>query len=572
LLTGQLPFKGEHDQTVLYSILNEKPDPIANLQSDIPEALEEIVKKSLEKNPDDRYQNIDELLDDLKSISEGTESEGIRARLRKAKFAKRKKSILYASVAGLIIIMTVTAVSLFTGRAEAMDSIAVLPMANFTGDAEQEYFVDGITDELIGQLAQIGALRVISRQSVMQYKGSEKPLPVIARELAVDAVIEGTVQQLGENVRIRVQLIDALPEERNLWTQTYERAATDVFMMYSDVARAIAREIRVNLTPQEEKRLTSTHQIDPETYAAYLKGMYYLNQQTPEGIKKGLEYFHQAVENNPADPLAYAGLALGYATVGHGPAPPPDAWPRAREAALRALKLDETLAEAHAALADVKTYYEWDWEGAEKAFQRANALNPNLAMNHYHYAWYNFLFGRLDEAIVEHRRAQDLDPLTPLHTAWLGQLYIAAEQYDKAIEEAQKAIELDPDSPLGYLILGNVYAKKEMFEEAIAVHQKAAEISRFWKWGLGMTYLEAGKIEEAQKILTELEREEPTSWRALWLAQLYAALGEKEKAFRWLAYEPPHAWLPWVRVSPLYDDMRDDPRFKELLHRLNFSE
>ena len=242
MFSGQLPFKGEQDQAVVYSILNKKPKPITDLRSEIPTSIEQIVAKALEKNPEKRYQLIEELLDDLKSISAGIVPEEIKVRLRKAKLRKRKRAILYACTAGLIIILAVIALSLFTGRAEAIDSIAVLPLENLTGDAEQEFFVDAATDELIGQLAQIGAWRVISRRSVMQYKGVEKPLPEIAQELNVDAVVEGTVYQVGESVRIRVQLIDALPEERNLWAQTYERATTDVLVMYSEMARAIADE------------------------------------------------------------------------------------------------------------------------------------------------------------------------------------------------------------------------------------------------------------------------------------------------------------------------------------------
>ncbi len=245
---GQLPFKGEQDQAVVYSILNKKPRPITDLRSEIPISIGQVVAKALEKNPDERYQQIDELLDDLKSISAGIVPEEIKVRLRKAKLHRRKRTILYACAAGVVIAMVVTALSLFMGgRAEAIDSIAVLPFENLTGDTNQEYFVDGATDELIGQLAKIGALRVISRTSVMQYKGVDKPLSEIARELNVDAVVEGTVYQTGESVRIRVQLIDVLPEEQNLWADTYDRPMTDVLIMYSEMASAIADKTQVNL-------------------------------------------------------------------------------------------------------------------------------------------------------------------------------------------------------------------------------------------------------------------------------------------------------------------------------------
>jgi TolB-like protein/predicted Ser/Thr protein kinase len=270
---GQLPFKGEQDQAVVYSILNKKPKPITELRTEIPVSIGQVIDKALEKNPDERYQHIDELLDDLKSISAGLIPEEIKVRLRKAKLLRRKKTILYAGAASLIIVMAVLALTLFTGRAETIDSIAVLPFENLTGDAEQEYFVDQVTDELIGQLAQISGLRrVISRTTVMEYKGVEKPLPEIARELNVDAVVEGTVYQVGENVRIRVQLVDALPEERNLWAQTYNRAKTDVLLMYNEMARAIASEIQVKLTAEETARLASARQVNPEASEAYTQG------------------------------------------------------------------------------------------------------------------------------------------------------------------------------------------------------------------------------------------------------------------------------------------------------------
>jgi TolB-like protein/tRNA A-37 threonylcarbamoyl transferase component Bud32 len=245
MFCGQLPFKGEHDQAVVYSILNEKPKPITDLRSEIPMSIEQVIDKAMEKDPENRYQNIAELLDDLKSISEGIVPEEIKVRLRKAKLLRRKRAILYIGTAGFLIIMTLIALSVFTGHAEAIEAIAVLPLENLTGDTEQEYFADAVTDELIGQLAQIGALRVISRTSVMQYKSVEKSLPEIARELKVDALVEGTVLRVGDSVRVRVQLIEAFPEERNLWAQTYDREMADVLVMYKEMARAIVNKARV---------------------------------------------------------------------------------------------------------------------------------------------------------------------------------------------------------------------------------------------------------------------------------------------------------------------------------------
>ncbi len=448
MISGQLPFKGEHDQSVMYSILNEEPEPITNLTPDIPMAIEQIVGKALEKKPDERYQHTEELLEDLRSISEGIEPEGIRARLWKAKLLRRKKAFLYAGIAGFLVIMTVIALSLFTGRAKAIDSIAVLPFENLSGDPDQEYLSDGITDALINELAKISALRVISRQSVMRYKGSERPLPEIARELDVDAVVEASILMVGGKVQIRARLIQ-VPTKQNLWADSYEREMSDILALQSDVARAIAKEIKIAVTPEEKTLLASTREVNPETYKAYLRGMFYLNKYTPEGIEKGLGYLHEAVEKDPADPLAYAGLALGYCIIAHSPSPPPYAISRARTAVLRGLALDENLAEVHLASALIKLHSDWDRAGAEQAYKRALELNPNLALAHAQYGWYLDINGHVDEALAELYQAQKLDPLAPIYPAWQGIMYFWEGEYDKAIEEALKSLELDPDFPVG---------------------------------------------------------------------------------------------------------------------------
>jgi serine/threonine protein kinase/Tfp pilus assembly protein PilF len=573
MLSGQLPFRGERDSSVMYSIVHEEARSLKDFNLDIPEEVGQIVEKAMAKNLDERYQTVRELLDDLKSISEGIAPEGIRARLRRAKLLKRKKAILYAGIAGFVVVLTVTALTLFTGRAEAMDSIAVLPLENLSGDPNLEYFSDGITDALINELAKISALRVISRTSVMQYKEVRKSLSEIARELNVDAVVEASVLAVSGRVHIRAQLIQASTEQ-NLWAQSYEREIRDILVLQSEMARAISREINVKLTPQEETRFASARPVDPEAYMDYLKGIFYLNKFTLDGFNKGLAYLNQAIEKDPMNSLPYAGLAIGTSIAGHGLGlglvPPREAFPPAKEAALKALELDEMLAEAHTALALVKQYYEWDWAGAEQAFQRALELNPNIPEAHRHYAWYLRLFGRTDDALAEMKRAQEVDPLTPIYTAELGWLYWGAGQYEKAIEQAQKSLEMDPDFPVGLHVLGSVYAAQEMYEEAIAVHQKMAAIYPAWKWSLLNTYVLAGRRDETQKILAELADEGRPS-DTMPLARICIILGEKEESLRWLeaAYEYRHGWLPWVSGSPQFELLRDDPRFQDLLRRMN---
>jgi Flp pilus assembly protein TadD len=403
----------------------------------------------------------------------------------------------------------------------------------------------------------------------MRYKETEKPLSEIAGELNVDALVTGGAQQVGDSLSIQVQLIDVHPEVQNLWEQTYDRAMTDVFLIHSDLARAIARKVNVKLTAQEETHFASIGQVDSGAMEAYLKGEFHWGLGTEEGQEKGLAYYHQAIEIDPKFALGYAGLAFAYNSIGHSSMATPDSFPRALAAARSALRLDETLVEGHVALALIKFYHEWDWAGAEKAFLRANELNPNLAMNHYHYAWYLAVHSRFDEAIEEHILSKKLDPLNPKHTADLGLLYWYEGRYEEAIDEAQKSLELNPDYDQGLYVLGRTYAVMGMFEEAIAAGKKLVEVAPWRRPWLGIIYVRAGQREEAQKILAELVNEEPTPILAYSLASLYAALGEMDEAFHWLNYEHSHAWLPAVRIEPEFGDLRSDPRFDELLKKMN---
>lgn len=447
-------------------------------------------------------------------------------------------------------------------------SLAVLPPTDLTGDPAQEYFVAGMHEALISQLAQVTALRVISRRSTLRYRESQESLPQIAEELGVEAVIESAITRSGDSVGIRARLVRTSPRERLLWSETFHAGIQEVLTLHGQVARAIAREARVELTPDQQSRLAAGDVIDPQTYEAYLRGMHALGRGTPQDFERGLAYLHEAVDRDPADALAYAGLAMGYATLGHGPAPPPDTWTRAREAAHRAITLDPTLAEAHAALAKVAMYYEWDWEVAEREFRRANELNPSLAMNRYHYAWYLALAGRMDEAIAEHKVAKRLDPLTAQHTAWLGGLYVWDGRPQEGLEEALLALELDSLAIPTLFVLGDAYAELGRYDEAIATHQRLVELTPVGLWVLGRTYAAAGMEDEARRIRTELEAN-PMAWNAFGLIVVNTALGDFDQAFEWLEHEPNHAWLPWTSIAFWTEDLRRDPRFARFLQRLD---
>ncbi len=576
IFSGQLPFKGERDQSVVYSILKEKPKPITDIKADIPVSIEQVVSKALEKKPDKRYQQVEELLDDLKSISAGIVPEEIKVRLRKAKLHRRKRVISYAGIAGIIIIASVLALSLFTGRAEAIDSIAVLPLKNQTGDAEKEYMVDGATNELIDQLSKIGALQVRSRTTVMQFKGVEKSIPEIARELKVDAVVEGTVYQLGESVRVTVRLYDALPEERSLWTETYDRAMTDVVVMYSEMARSIADKTRVKLTAEETARLRNARQVNPEAYEAFLKGMSHWYKLTPPDLDVAQQYFESALEKDPNYALAHTGMFfVMHSRSQMGWVPPGEVIAKARPFLLKALELDNTLPEAHFAMAAMKTWNEWDWEGGEASFLRAIELNPNFSMARVYYSMLLSHLKRPEEAITQAERALELDPLNSMFMAMYGNALILLGKYDEAIVMARKAIRTSPNDPAGLSILWESFHMKGQYEEALGA-------AKAFYTGQGLTPIAdvmssgyetggySGAMKSVADTLAAFSKE--TFIGPFWIAFAYGFTGEKEKALEWLekGYEIKDPSMPFIGGHGVINNLLDgDPRYQDLLRRMN---
>ena len=578
LLTGKLPFQGEHEQAVIYSILKENPEPITNLRPDVPVSIEQVVEKALEKDADKRYQQVDELLDDLKSISAGIVPEEIKVRLRKEKLRKRRKAIVYAGAVGLAIMAAVLVLTFFPGRAEAIDSIAVLPLENLTGDPEQEIFVDGVTDELIGHIAQISGLRrVISRSTAMQYKSVEKTLPEIARELNVDAVVEGTVYQVGDKVRLRLQLIDALPEERNLWAQTYERAGTDVLLMYGEIARTIAGEIHVKLTAEEEIRLAKARQVNPEAYEACLKGMSHWYKPTPPDLDAAQQYFASALEKDPDYALAHTGMFLALAGRAQmGLVPPGEVMAEARPFLEKALELDDTLVEAHFAMASMKAWIEWDWEAAEASFLRAIELNPNYPMARVYYSNLLCYSKRHEEAVAQGERALELDPLNSLFMGIYANTLVSMGKYDEAIAQASNALKTSPNDPIGHMIYWEALHLKRQYDEAL-------EEAKAFYGGLGLTPVvdamsigyetngyQGAMLAAAETLAVFSQQLYVGPW---FIAYPYAAAGEKEKTLEWLekGYEIGDPNMPYLGLghSILKDLLDDNPRFQELLRKMN---
>ena len=460
-------------------------------------------------------------------------------------------------------------------------SIAVLPLENTSGDPTQEYFADGMTEELITDLGKISALRVISHTSVMRYKGTQKPLPEIAKELNVDAIVEGTVERSRDRVRITANLLYA-PADRHLWAQTYERNLGDVLSLQDDVARAIVSQINIKLTPKEHARLTGSRPVNPQALDLYLKGRYYWNKRTPEALKKSLECFQQAIERDPNYAPAYAGLADSYAMLAAGfyaVLPPREAYPKAEAAATKALQLDGTLAEAHATLAWSKVFFDWDWQGGEREFKRAIELNPGNANAHHWYAVFLTIMGRHSEAISEDRKAESLNPLSLIISADLAmQAFGPAGLYDQEMEQCRKTLEMNASFPIAHACLSDSYKHKRMYDEAATEMREAIDLSGgsvVWVSALAQIYALAGKRIEAMKILNELNVRSKQEYVSPDLfAEIYASLGENDRAFAWIekGYEERSDLVGGLKAGRQLDPLRSDPRYQVLLRRMNFPE
>ncbi len=475
----------------------------------------------------------------------------------------------------LVLSLSILFPWLFRARPPALSrirSLAVLPLENLSGDASQNYFADGMTDELITDLAQISALRVISRTSVMVYKGARKPLPQIARELNVDAVVEGTVLRSGDQVRITAQLIEA-STDKHLWSQSYEGELRDTLALQSKVAEAIADQIRISLTPQEQAALKNAKVVNAEAYESYLKGRYFWNKRTADGLKAARAYFQQAIEEDPKYAQAYSGLADTYALLGdwqYAVMTPKEAFPKAKAAAIKALELDSRLGEAHNSLAFVLDAFDWDLDAAGKEFRRAIELSPGYATAHHWYAWHLSLLGRFDEAIAEMRNAENVDPLSLIINADVAELLLIAHHYDESIAQSRKAIEMDPNFALAHNQLAQAYLQKQMYDEAVAELRKAVQLSGNSPTciaNLARAYVGSGKRSEAIRLLNDLKKRSVHGYsNASEIATIYASLGDTDQAMNWLEKAYEERFNPGVLLRPGFDPLRSDPRFQNLLH------
>lgn len=499
--------------------------------------------------------------------------------MRSGDLAKRKKLLIGAGLlSGLLLVAGLSTTVLRDTAAPGpvktakagqypLSSIAVLPLTNLSGDTEQAFFVAGLHDAIITDLARISGLSVISRTSTLGYNGTTKTIPQIGQELSVGTLVEGSVLKVGDQFRLQVQLINAATD-KHIWAETYDRTLDDVLSIYSEIARVIAGKVAVALKPAESAQLARVRTVNPGTYESYLRGMYHVRLATPEDMSLGLALLKEAVTRDPEDPLAWAGLALAWSVVGHGPNARPDALRNGQAAALKALELDPDLAEVHAALAETQMYYSWDWKTSGTSFERAIDLNPSLAVAHAHYSWHHALYADWDEALNEQKLAHKLDPLNPLFASWVAWMCVESGDLDEALHWAEKTIEINPGFPVGHYVMGLVQTNRGNFSEAIAAHERAGAISPAWAWGLPHTLAAAGRDKEARDVLaTMAEVSHPDAWA---LAMAFTTLGDHDEAIRWLeyGYETRRDWMPWIGINAALAPLQDDPRMVDLKRRM----
>ena len=547
--TGRLPFQGNTSAAIFNAILNKTPTPPTRLNPELPVKLEEIIHKALEKDRRLRYQSAAELRTDLARLKRDTDSGRSVASAPVAEATPQPwwRGRAAMAIAAVALLAALAGADWFyrsrMGGGETIDSVVVLPFVNASGDPNTEYLSDGITESLINSLSQLPHLKVMSRDSAFMYKGKQTDARTVGSALGVRAVLEGRVMQRGDNLTISTELVDA-HDNSHIWGQQYDRKLTDMMALRDDIAKEMTTALRMRLTGDDEKRMAKSYTASPEAYQLYLQGRFWWNKRSEEGYNKGIEYFEQAIQKDPNYALAYAGLADCYATLGTSAVRPPrEVLPKAKEAAQKALELDNTLVEARPSQALIKASYDFDWSGAEKDFQQAIALNPNYAESHQWYGNTLARMGRFDEAMAEHRRALELDPLSAIMNLDLAQDFFEARQYDQAIEQLRKTIELDPSFAQAHEYLGLAYVQKSMNKEAMAEFEKALAISPNAPpvlARLGYAYAVAGRRAEAQKVLDKLNRLSKRKYVSpMYIALVYLGLEDKDDAFDSLqkAYE-----------------------------------
>lgn len=616
MLTSTMSFNGGSVSDVIVSILERQPPALSESVPGVPARLQEIVAKALAKDREARYQSIDDLLNDLKRVLRRLDLEtGLDDSLRppqgdsgdqtdpqmrmtapelavpsdqvatvrstsSAQFrideVKRHKSrLLLASVMTLALAGVLAYFALST-RANPIDSIAVLPFINTSSDPNTEYLSEGLTESLINNLSQFHNLKVMSRNSVFKYKGKEEAdAGDVGRDLGVHGVLNGRIVQRGDNLSISVELVDAR-DGSQVWGEQYNRRMSDLFVLQEEIARQVSENLQLRLNGEDKERVANRHTASAEAYELYLKGRFYWNKRTEDGLKKGIDYFDQAIDKDPNYALAYAGLADCYALLyEYSATPSKDLYPKAKAAAMRALELDDSLAEAHTSLGAAYEY-EWNWSDVEKQYEKAIELNPNYATAHQWYSAYLVGRRRFDEAIREAKRAVELDPLSIIINTAYGRALHSARRYDEAIEQLRKTVDMDPNFAEAHFHLGLAYEGVGKFDDATRELQKAVELfgDKTMNAWVGRVYAKSGRKSQALKVLSDvIELSKRGHVPPYAVASLYAALGDKDRAFEWLekVYQERSSYVVFVNVDPILDGLRGDPRFDDLLRRIGMN-
>ena len=626
MVAEHIPFEGGTVLEVMARVLEREPTPLGFYAPEAPIELQRIVAKALEKDREERYQVVKDLLLDLKALKRELEFEvklghsgmstshsGVSltsssgrqtfgsamrgaptsavaasdshptssAEYIVSRIKQHKVGVLVTLAALLIAGVAIASYYAMrrpsvdsTDKNAAIDSIAVLPFENSTKDPDTEYLSDGITESIINNLTQLPKMRVIARSSVFRYKGRGADPLAAGRELGVRAVLTGRIMQRGDNLAISVELVD-VKDNMQLWGEHYERKVSDLLTVQQEITKDISSNLRLKLTGADESRVNKHYTEDPEAYQLYLRGRFYWNKRTGESFKKAIEYFNQAIERDPQYALAYAGLADVYVLLSrYSASTPEDSYPKAKAAAKKALEIDDQLAEAHNALAGVLFDYDWNFAESNKEYQKALELNPNYATAHH---WYGsgppLVLGRFDEAIAEMKRAVELDPLSLIINADLGDTYIKARQYDAAIEQLRKTLDMDQNFYVAHKALGIAYEMKGAFADAIAEYQKAHALNDdpYVLALLGHALAVSGKHDEALKTLNQLQELSKQRYVSAYsFATVYAGLGDKDHAFEWLeqSFRERSSDMAYFKVDTLLDNLRSDPRFAELVQKV----
>jgi len=615
MVTGRVAFLGETPTETISLILQKEPAPLSRYAHDVPAELERIITKALTKDREERYQTAKDLLIDLRNLKrkrevdaeiertvapdlrspESTSSgqstratvSGAAAATAPAKGERSASSAEFTlslikqhklAAIGALVVLIIGVVGLWSylharNTGVAIDSIAVLSFQNRSPEADTDYLSEGLAESLVYRLSQLPNLKVSPTSSVFRYQGKEIDPVKVGQELGVNAVVSGRIVQRGDNLIISVELVD-VRYNKLLWGEQYDRKISDLLATQREIARMLVDKLKLQVSG-EEKGLAKHYTENNEAYQLYLKGRFYWNKRTGEALRKSIEYFNQAIERDPGFALAYAGLADCY-VVPPNRLPPRDAMPKGKAAALRALELDDTLAEAHTTLGRVLAVYDWDWPGAEKEYKRAIELNPRYAIAHQWYGGYFEAMGHRNEAVAERKLAQELDPLSPIVNFELGLAIYYSRDYDLAIEQFQRTLELDANFPPARQFLPAAYEQKGMYDNAITEFKKAIPLLGGNEWsltrgGLGHVYALLGRRSEALALVAELKQLSERGYvPATSIAVIYAGLGEKDQAFVWLekGYEERAFQMQWLRVEPRWDKLRSDPRFADLLRRV----